>query len=499
MTGEPNTKVPGYDRVFRNALIFDGSGRASFLGEVAIKGERIAMVGSAGSIPAGSGAVEEDLGGLALAPGFIDSHTHDDRLVLDQPDMLPKISQGVTTVVVGNCGISLAPVIFGDKDPPPPMTLLGGSQAYEFANFAAYASRVNSTRPAVNVAALVGHSALRLATMKDIEKRASDSEIAAMCSLADEAMDNGATGMSTGLFYPTNSAADINEVVPIAARFARRGGVYATHMRDEFDDILNSIDETLETAGKADIPLVISHHKCAGVNNWGRTKQTLPKIEGASEHQCVNLDAYPYSAGSTYLRAELVTDTYPIHIAWSQPYPEMQGRALTDIATEWGVDIHETARRLQPAGAIYFQMDEADVRRVLSSRLTMIGSDGLPHDAHPHPRLWGTFPRVIGHYARDEGLFSIETAIHKMTGLTASVFRLRDRGEIRAGAFADLVVFDPARIIDKATYDEPLQYSDGIVSVFVNGVRSYVSGAGVLERAGRLVGGNSDKLHHGFE
>jgi N-acyl-D-amino-acid deacylase len=494
MTGEPEIQTSAYDLVFRNALIFDGTGGQSFHGEVAILGERIVVVGPAGSVPAGSARVEEDLGGLALAPGFIDSHTHDDRLVIDSPDMLPKISQGVTTVVVGNCGISLAPVIFVDGSPPPPMTLLGGSQAYEFADFAAYAKRVNTTRPAVNVAALVGHSALRLATMTDIEKRASDSEIEAMCALADEAMDNGATGFSTGLFYPTNAAADIDEVVPIALRFARKGGVYATHMRDEFDDILTSIDETLETSRKADIPLVISHHKCAGVNNWGRTQQTLPKIEGASAHQCVNLDAYPYSAGSTYLRSELITDTYPIHIAWSEPHPEMQGRALTDIASEWGVDVHEAARRLQPAGAIYFQMDEADVRRVLSSRLTMIGSDGLPHDAHPHPRLWGTFPRVIGHYARDEGLFSVETAIHKMTGLTAGVFRLKDRGAIRAGAFADLVVFDPARIIDKATYDSPLQYSDGIVSVFVNGTKSYAAGTGILQRAGRLVGGNSETI-----
>ncbi|PSJ57112.1 N-acyl-D-amino-acid deacylase family protein [Pseudaminobacter soli (ex Li et al. 2025)] len=491
MTGETNGGIANYDRLFRNALIFDGSGKEPFLGEVAITGERIAFVGPTGTIAPNTGAAEEDLAGLALAPGFIDSHTHDDRIVLDEPDMLPKISQGVTTVVVGNCGISLVPVVFGDRAPPPPMTLLGDSQAYEFRTFADYASRVNRTRPSVNVAALIGHSALRLATMADIDKRASDSEIAAMCALAEEAMDNGATGMSTGLFYPANAAADIGEVASIAARFAQKGGVYATHMRDEFDDILASIDETLETAAKADIPVVISHHKCAGVNNWGRTRETLPKIEQASDHQPVNLDAYPYSAGSTYLRAELVTDTYPIHIAWSQPHPDMQGRALIDIASEWNVDLLEAARRLQPAGAIYFQMDEADVRRVLASRLTMIGSDGLPHDAHPHPRLWGTFPRVIGHYARDEGLFTIQTAIHKMTGLTARVFRLRGRGEIRAGAFADLVVFDPSRIIDKATYDKPLQYSEGIYSVFVNGVRSYIAGRGVVQRAGRIVGGNS--------
>jgi N-acyl-D-amino-acid deacylase len=188
---------------------------------------------------------------------------------------------------------------------------------------------------------------------------------------------------------------------------------------------------------------------------------------------------------------DLVTSDYPIMIAWSTPHPETGGRYLKDIAAEWDVDIHEAARRLDPAGAIYFQMDEADVRRVMRFPLAMIGSDGLPHDAHPHPRLWGTFPRVIGHYARDEKLFPLETAIHKMTGLTASTFRLKDRGTIVPGAYADLVVFDPETIIDKATYEDPKVLSAGIDAVYVNGTRSYAAGDGVVGRAGRLVGGKN--------
>jgi len=478
---------PRHDHVFRNATVYDGTGAPPFAADVAVDGDRIVAVGA---IPAGAGRTEHDVAGKALAPGFIDAHTHDDRIVLDAPDMLPKISQGVTTVVAGNCGISLAPVTF-DAYPPAPLNLLGDQSAYQFPRFADYAKAIAETVPAVNVAALIGHSSLRLRTMDDIERPATKAQVEAMLDLVDEAMESGAAGFSTGLFYPTNAAADIDEVAPIATRFAEHGGVYATHMRDEMDKVLDSIDEALATAGRAKIPLVISHHKCAHPRNWGRTKETLPKIAAASEKQPVAVDVYPYVAGSTNLRMDLVTTDYRIMIAWSTPHPEMGGRDLADIAAEWGVDIHEAARRLDPAGAIYFQMDEADVRRVMSFPRAMIGSDGLPHDAHPHPRLWGTFPRVIGHYARDEKLFPLETAIHKMTGLTAGTFRLKDRGTIAPGAYADLVVFDPGTIIDKATYEDPKVLSAGIDAVYVNGTLSYAAGEGVVARAGRLVGGRN--------
>lgn len=482
--------MPSHDTVFRNALLYDGSGAVPRLGDLAIAGERIAAVAGSGGIPAGSGEAEIDATGLALSPGFIDAHTHDDRIVLDAPGMLPKISQGVTTVVVGNCGISLAPVTF-TADPPPPMNLLGGREAYQFPRFAAYADTLARKPPAVNVAALIGHSALRLAVMPDISRKATADEIAAMCTHAGEAMAHGATGFSTGLFYPTNMAADEDEVSAVARCFAQHGGVYATHMRNEFDKVLDSIDETLRTARAAGIPVVVSHHKCAGPANWGRTRDTLPRLETAAGRQPVNLDVYPYTAGSTNLRMDLVTGDYPIRISWSKPHPEMTGRELSGIAAEWNCSLEEAARRLDPAGAIYFQMDEDDVRRVMSSPIAMIGSDGLPHDSHPHPRLWGTFPRVIGHYARELSLFAVETAIHKMTGLTAKVFGLKDRGTLAPGAFADLVLFNPATIIDRATYDTPRLPSLGIERVYVNGCLSFLQGEGVTARAGRLVGGRA--------
>jgi N-acyl-D-amino-acid deacylase len=482
--------MPTCDIAIRNAAIFDGTGALPVKGDVAVAGERILEVAAPGRLSTHLAGDEIDAAGLALSPGFIDAHTHDDRIVLDAPDMLPKISQGVTTVVTGNCGISLAPVMFAGE-PPPPMNLLGGREAYQFPSFAHYAEALCRVVPAVNVAALVGHSALRLAVMDDVTGKAGAAEIEAMRAHAGEAMRNGAAGFSTGLFYPTNAAADEEEVSAVAARFAEMGGVYATHMRNEFDRVLDSIDESVRTAAAAHVPLIVSHHKCAGPSNWGRTRETLPRLEAAALRQPVNLDVYPYTAGSTNLRMDLVSADYPIRISWSKPHPEMTGRELDSIAKEWNCDLREAARRLDPAGAIYFQMHEDDVKRVMSSPIAMIGSDGLPHDTHPHPRLWGTFPRVIGRYARDAGLFSLEAAIHKMTGLTASVFRLKDRGQIRPGAFADLVLFDPARIIDQATYDDPRQPSIGIERVYVNGRLSFAKGKGVVARAGRLVGGNN--------
>ena len=479
-----------YNTVVRNAQIFDGSGSQSWIGDIALEGERIAAIEKADVIPVGVGAEEIDATGFAVAPGFIDAHTHDDRIVLDAPDMTPKISQGVTTVIVGNCGISLAPVTFS-QDPPAPMNLLGGREAYQFATFAAYAAAIRKIVPAVNVASLIGHSALRLAVMEDITQKANSKQMEAMLSHVDEAMHHGATGFSTGLFYPTNSAADEDEVSIVARQFARQGGMYATHMRDEFNHVLDSIDETMRTAANAKIPVVISHHKCAGPANWGRTRETLPRLEQAAKLQTVNLDVYPYIAGSTNLRLDQVSDEFPIRISWSKPHPEMTGRELKSIAAEWNCSLHEAAKRLDPAGAIYFLMNEDDVRRVMSSPLAMIGSDGLPHDVHPHPRLWGTFPRVLGHYARELKLFSMEVAIRKMTGLPAKVFGLKSRGTLTPGAFADVVVFNPRTVIDRATYDSPKEFSDGIERVYVNGKLSYTPVDGVIERSGRLVGGKN--------
>jgi len=439
--------------LLRGGTVIDGTGADRFAADVRIEEGRIAAIEPG---LASDGAHVIDVAGKVVAPGFIDVHTHDDRMVLSAPDALPKISQGVTTVIVGNCGISLAPLVRADV--PPPLNLLGND--YVYPTMAAYAEAVEAARPAVNVAPLVGHSTLRVATMDDPYRPAARDEQAHMVALLREGMAAGAIGFSSGVFYAPGAAADIDELAMLAAVAGEAGGVYATHIRQEMDQVIPSLDEAFATAHRGNIPVVISHHKCAGPKNWGRTVETIAHIDDARSKQPIGLDAYPYTAGSTVLRSDLIDGVIDVLITWSTPYPEMSGRHLMDIAREWNCTQQEACERLQPGGACYFQMREDDVQRVLAYPPTMIGSDGLPHDAHPHPRLWGTFPRVLGHYSRDIGLFSLETAVHKMTALSARRFNLEQRGEIRPGFHADITVFDPQTVSDAATFEQPTQHID---------------------------------------
>jgi N-acyl-D-amino-acid deacylase len=225
----------------------------------------------------------------------------------------------------------------------------------------------------------------------------------------------------------------------------------------------------------------------AGPANFGRSRETLPKIAGAMAQQAVALDAYPYAASSTVLRPDWVREGTRVLVTWSVPEPAEAGRDLADIAAGWGVDRQTAAARLMPAGAVYFSMDEADVRRILAFEHTMIGSDGLPHDSHPHPRLWGSFPRVLGHYARDEGLFTMQEAVRRMTSLPAAKFGLANRGCLRAGAYADITVFDPGTIIDRASFAEPKTPAAGIDLVVVNGHVVWQDGAPTGARPGRAL------------
>ena len=468
--------------LLKNGLLVDGTGRAATRADVLIDGDVIVDIGAVDQRIADHMI---DCTGLVVAPGFIDVHTHDDAFVLDAPAMLPKISQGITTVVVGNCGISLAPLV--TEAPIEPLGLLGTGR-FRYACLAAYANAVSDACPAVNVAALIGHTALRAAAMAQFNRPASAEERAAMSGLLRQAMAEGALGLSSGVFYETAFAADECELVEIAAESARAGGVYVTHIRSEMDKILDAIEEAARVARHASLPLVLSHHKCAGPANWGRTTETLSLMDRLATRQPIGLDVYPYTAGSTVLREDLVDGLIDIIITGSEAYPEMAGRRLADIAALWGVSQQEACRRLQPGGACYFQMNEDDVRRVLSHPRTMIGSDGLPHDARPHPRLWGTFPRVLGHYCRDLGLLDLGSAIFKMTGLPAAQFGIHGRGRIAPGYAADITIFDPETIRDHATYEIPDRVSDGVVRVFVNGHQAYSAQAGVSSsRSGRFI------------
>ncbi|BAV72828.1 N-acyl-D-amino acid deacylase family protein [Pseudomonas chlororaphis subsp. aurantiaca] len=482
-----------YDTLIRNALVIDGSDRPAYPADVALLDGRIARIGDL----QGARATEEiDAAGQVLAPGFIDVHTHDDTVVIRQPQMLPKLSQGVTTVIVGNCGISASPVSLR-ADPPDPMNLLGSQAAFVYPRFRDYRDAVDAAQPAVNVAALIGHTALRSNHLDDLYRTATADEIAAMREQLRASLEDGALGLSTGLAYASAFSAETDEVLQLAEELSAFGAVYTTHLRSEFEPVLEAMDEAFLIGRQAKAPVIISHLKCAGAGNWGRSPQLLASLEQAAKDHPVGCDCYPYAASSSTLDLKQVTDAFRITITWSTPHPELGGRDLMDIATEWGTTLLDAARRLQPAGAVYYGMDEADVRRILSHPLSMIGSDGLPEDPFPHPRLWGAFPRVLGHFSRDLGLFPLHTAVHKMTGLSAARFGLKQRGEIREGHWADLVLFDPARVRDVADFKSPQQAAEGIEGVWVNGVRSYAEGQANGRRHGRFLA-REGNLREGF-
>ncbi|TDF39179.1 D-aminoacylase [Alteromonadaceae bacterium M269] len=460
-----------YDTLIKNAVVIDGTGQPQFDADVAILDGKIACIEP--NISAQAQRVI-DAEGLCLSPGFIDVHTHDDMQLIEQPDMLPKVSQGITTVIVGNCGISASP-LKPRYEIPDPLNLLGLKASFRYPTFADYVQAVEQAKPKTNVAALIGHTTLRTGAMDELDRPATDAEISTMKSALDKALASGAIGLSSGLAYATAIHAPTSEMMELVPVVAKYDGMYVTHLRSEFEAIIEALKEAFDTADSADLPLVVSHIKCAGKSNWGRSEEVLDTLHQATKKQDVACDCYPYAASSSTLDLSQVTDEYDIFISWSDPHPEVAGNMLADIASEWNLSLMETAQKLQPAGAVYHCMHEGDVERFLSYDKTMVGSDGLPDNRHPHPRLWGAFPRVIKHYCREKQLFDLPQAIHKMTGLSAEKFRLPQRGAIRVGHWADLVLFDFDKVEDVASYTQPQQAAKGIQSVWVNGEIAYAN------------------------
>jgi len=445
--------MPRCETIIRNARVVDGSGAEPYPADIAIDSGRICAIGQLSEYI--SGQVTEAQGRV-LAPGFIDVHTHDDTTVIRNPQMLAKLSQGVTTVIVGNCGISAAPVQLAGA-PPDPMNLLGEAEVFRYPTFAAYVAAVDAAEPAVNVAALVGHTALRSNHMDRLDRAATATEIQAMRGQLVEALDHGALGLSSGLAYLSANAAPPQEILSLAEPLAAAGAVYVSHMRTEAEKILEAMSEVFHVGRQCHVPVILSHLKCAGIANWGRSAEVLGALDAARGEQPVQCDCYPYAASSSTLDLRQVDDRLRIVITWSTPHPEIAGQTLQQIALAWGVEQREAAARVQPAGAIYHNMSEKDVRRILQHPATMIGSDGLPNDPLPHPRLWGTFPRVLGYYCREQAIFPLSQAIHKMTGLPAQRFGLDGRGSIREGSHADLVLFNPETVRDTATFEDPIR------------------------------------------
>lgn len=471
-----------FDLVIRNGDFIDGTGAPRVRADVGVRGDRIAAVGD---LSRAKGAAELNAAGRVVCPGFIDVHTHDDNSLLDRPDMFYKTSQGVTSVVVGNCGISLAPFTLAGARAEPPLDLLGSR--FEFPRMGDFFDRIDREPAATNAAVLCGHTTLRFGAMDRVDRPATDNEIAAMRDRLSEALDAGAVGMSTGLAYEPAMPAPTGEILKLAELLGPAGAIYTTHLRYEEERIEEAMEEAFLIGRESGAAVVLSHHKVAGANNFGKTRVTLPMIEKARRTQKVDLDVYPYHASSTVISANRVGRCRKVLITWSVPHPEHAGRELSEVAAEMGCSREEAAERLKPGGAIYFAMDEEDVRRVIAFPHSMIASDGLPNDNHPHPRLWGTFPRVLGRYSRDIGLITLEDAVHRMSGLPAGVFGLTGRGVLAPGNFADIVVFDPKTVGDRADFEHPTEPAQGIDAVYVNGRAIVAGGAATGARPGRAL------------
>ncbi|KZY36337.1 D-aminoacylase [Roseovarius sp. HI0049] len=470
------------DLIFRDAMIVDGTGAPRRRGDVAVTGDRIVAVGS---LSDWRGGVERTCSGMVLAPGFIDPHVHYDEAVLTHPTLDHAVSQGCTTVINGNCGFSIAPLCFAGPLPMPLGAIVTDALT-RFASFAAYRGALEAEPASVNTACLIGHSTLRLNAMADLDREADRTERKAMCRQLDQALSEGGLGLSTGPFYPSARHSTTEELIEVASILPQHGKLYVTHMRDEGDRVIEALEETLAIGAACGCGVHVSHHKCAGLANHGKSEVTLSMIDACRARQDVGLDTTPYIASATMLDSGRHRQASKVLVTESRPHPEMAGRDLDDIAREWGTDRDGAVDRLVPALGVFFLMDEADVRRILAHELTMVCSDGVAFGKHPHPRVWGTFPRVL-RYARDEGLFSLETAVRKMTSMPAERFGLVGRGEIRSGNFADIVLFDEAAVSDAASYDEPTRPARGIRGVYVNGRKVWADGTHSGERPGHVL------------
>ena len=480
------------DTVIRNATIIDGTGAPRFVGDVSIEDGHIAEIGEISSSVVD---LEVDATDLVLAPGFVDVHTHDDGALMQHPDMTFKVSQGCTSVVVGNCGFSAIPAVTGES------TLdLSGVEA-SWNDLDGYRDAVEGSNPAVNAMMLVGHNTIRTLEMKGERGAPNDRQLLRMREHVELAMQQGACGFSTGLIYRPGRWADTEEVLDLAKAVAPFGGIYATHMRNENDHLLEAVDEALHIGAEAGIAVQISHHKAAGRRNWGKVTESLAKVDAAvAQGARVTLDVYPYTAGSGPMVQYFdINNPDPelvqvIQLASCPAFRGYEGRMIIDIASELDMSASETVQHIltAPEGkqtiCIQHVMDEGDVVTNLRHDRVMVGSDGIPDlTGRPHPRLFGTFPRVLGRYVREQGVLDLESAVRRMTSLSCDVHGLQDRGRVAVGNWADLVLFDPSLVLDVASYEDPKRESVGINNVWVNGQLAFEEGHHTQIGAGRVL------------
>ena len=501
--------TPIYDIIIENGKIADGSGNNLYEANIYIRNGKIVIIGEQ---PAATASQILDATGLIIAPGFIDMHTHSERKSLAFPTVENYIRQGVTTMVGGNCGGSPFPI--GD-----------------------FMNETEATGIGPNLALLVGHNTVRRKVMGTENRLSTDEELIAMQNLVQSAMDDGAFGMSTGLKYIPGAYSNTQEVVALASTVSENGGFYATHMREEGIGLLESTEEAINIGRQANLPVQISHHKAVGKSMWGNSTNTLEMIDKAqAEGINVTADQYPYTATSTGLTvvfpawslaggtkklkerlddpaqrqkikdgiiwnivydrgggnpASIVVANYPPNTKYNgmnlAKITESKGHKPTpDNAADVLIDLVYAGN----GSGIYHCLNESDVQRIMAHPLVMHASDGSTIEfgkAQPHPRSYGTYPRILGRYVREQGIISLTESIRKMTKLPASVLGLNDRGQIKKGYWADLVLFDPKKIIDNATWEDPHQYPSGIDWVIINGAVALDHGNSSKELYGKVL------------
>ena len=506
-----------FDILLRGGTLYDGSGRRGERGDIAIADGRIAAIGEV----SGRARRTVDVSGLAVAPGFIDIKTHSDFTLPINPKAESKVRQGVTTEIIGHCGFSVAPVLPGKvellKDylsPSAPWL------PFREISFPDYLATFPAT--AVNAGMLVGHNTLRLMVMGMADRAPSDAELDAMIALLEQALDAGALGLSSGLFTPPGSYAAAAEMIALGHVLKRHNAGYFTHLRDESNGVIAAVEEAIEIARQCGVHVEIVHFKCSGTDNWGKAATALELIaEAKARGLDVDCDSYPYAAGSNPLknllpqwvqsggvpamlarlgrpeireriRAEIARDGLNnwgriaswdcVRISISPHLPQHAGKTIAALAAERAADPIDALcdYLVEDQGAtrvLVTSIGEDDIRTIVASPFALVGSDGncvAPYGTvaggMPHPRFYGTFPRILSRYVHDENVLPLERAIHKMTGATARALKFKDRGFLREGFRADIVMFDPADFRDRATYAEPHRFPSGArTGVIVNG------------------------------
>jgi N-acyl-D-aspartate/D-glutamate deacylase len=539
LTSRGEAGEEAYDLIVRGGLVLDGTGADAIRADVGVRDSQIASVGDLTEAVAGRVV---NASGFVVTPGFIDIHTHSDISATYDPGQASALAMGVTTQVVGNCGLSLG-FATADRVFAFEQRWLGAHGArISWDTFAGHLTRIEERGIGTNLVPLAGHGTLRKRVMGVEERAASAADLAEMRCELDAAFDAGVWGLSSGLEYTPSSYADVAELTELCRSVAASGGLYATHLRNEGDTLVEAVQEAMEVAEGAEVPLQLSHHKAEGRGNWGKVRATLQVVsEARARGLDVQLDQDPYTAFMTALqvqvlprhalsgsnedvvsrlvdpayRAQIVAEIRSTHPDWfgltaDSPWhnmrigvcrgrPELQGRIIADLSAASGCEPIEFVLDLLVAtegyvSAVNFAIGEEDIAAVMRYPFTSIGSDGVA--THPggtagddriHPRTYGTFARVLGRYVRELGVLTLPEAVHKMTGLPASRLGLTDRGVIRPGAKADLTVFDPDRIADRSTFDDPHRFATGIEIVILNGHTVFAAGAPTGTLAGSVL------------